>query len=418
PPARSSARDGGGRLQVVLPVAPDLSHTFIYREAVRMVRTDGNADLVVLERGLPDAPRHAESDAVAALGATVPRPGIVRRYVQVMRWLLLHPRRASRLLRMYRDDAGGIAGLFGKLPCREPRHPGNAFALASWLATRPPGPIHVYGSTYSANVVMGAAVLLDRPYSITSYVDFEFEYDHRMLRAKYDTSRFFRVCTAFCGERVRALVPGSVAERIPVILFGLDLDDWNDRAEPAGRGVLFSASRLVPKKGLHLLPPAIAALRDRGIDCEWRLAGDGPERVRLETLVAEHGIGDRVTFLGPITTADVHAELRRADLAVMPCIVAPDGERDGIPIFFTEAMALGVPVLTTPISGIPEIIEDGVSGFLVQPGDAVALAERLAEVLCDGDARAAVGARGREVVHETLDLDDAVRELLALVRAP
>ena len=120
----------------------------------------------------------------------------------------------------------------------------------------------------------------------------------------------------------------------------------------------------MPKKGLHDVPPAIARLRALGVQVEWRVAGDGSERSRLEQLVLEHGIADCVTFLGPITTDAVRAELQHADLALLPCVVADDGERDGIPIFLTEAMALGVPVLTTPVSGIPELIVDGDTGFL------------------------------------------------------
>ncbi len=405
-----------GPVCIVLPVVPDLSHTFIYREAVRMASQDPKAKIVVLERGLTTAPDHFESRQVCERATFVPRHGIVRRYAQIFGWMLRRPLGTAELLRRYARDAGGIGGLFGKLPLREPRHPGNAFAVASVLGALPPGPIHVYGSTYSANVIMGASTLLRRRYSITSYVDFDFDYAHRMLDDKFATSRFFRVCTSFCRGRMKELVDGADDSRLPVILFGLDLDRWSATPEPARRGVLFSASRLVPKKGLHHVPPALVRLRDAGVPVEWRVAGDGPERKRLHDLVRQHGVEDLVAFLGARSTDEIREELRHTDLAVLPCVVAPDGERDGIPIFLNEAMALGVPVLTTPVSGIPELIRDGDTGFLVEPDSPHALADRIREVLADDEARSAVAERGRAAVHDRLDIEECARELLDLVK--
>lgn len=417
PPARRSRRPADGPPVIVLPVLPDLSHTFVYREAARLLERDSEISLLVLERGLAPTPDHPEARALLARARFVQRTGIARTYLRLFAWLLRAPRRASRLLRAYRGQPGGWGGLLGKLPLREPRHPGNAFALATELDHVRLGPIHVYGSTYAANVAMGASMLTGRPYSITSYVDFDFDYDYRMLDEKLASSAFFRVCTAFCRTRIRELVPGADESRIPVILFGIDASDWRPRqGEPNGH-LLFSACRLVPKKGLHDLPPALALLRDRGVEVEWRLAGDGDERAHLEQLIREHGLQDRVTLLGAVSSDVVRAELERATLAVLPCVVARDGERDGIPIFLTEAMARCVPVLSTRVSGIPEIVIDGESGFLTEPGDPQALADAIQAALADRARLAKIVRRGREIVCERLDIDLAADELLELVRA-
>jgi glycosyltransferase involved in cell wall biosynthesis len=295
---------------------------------------------------------------------------------------------------------------------REPRHPGRAFALADLLRARRPRHLHVYGSTYAANVTLGAAMLLGRPFSISSYVDFDFPYEFKLLDHKLRRARFFRVVTAFCADRLRQLEPAAAAARIPVVQLGLDLARWQGRVQAPRRGILLSAARLVPKKGLHLMPPVLAELRRRGLPCRWVLAGDGPELPRLQALVAEHRLQDAVEFLGPVGNDEVERRLRACDAAVLPCVVAADGERDGIPVFLTEAMALGVPVVTTPISGIPELIQDGETGYLCAPGSVDALAARLAALLSDPAAAAAVGARGRELVHARLDVADAARALL------
>jgi glycosyltransferase involved in cell wall biosynthesis len=109
----------------------------------------------------------------------------------------------------------------------------------------------------------------------------------------------------------------------------------------------------------------------------------------------------------------VRRELLAADAAVLPCVLTPDGERDGIPIFLCEAMALGVPAVTTPVAGIPELVRDGDTGFLARPGDVASLVDALARALGPRAAARAVAARGRAVVHAQLDVDRLSRQLVA-----
>jgi glycosyltransferase involved in cell wall biosynthesis len=275
--------------------------------------------------------------------------------------------------------------------------------------------VHVWSSTWPANVAMGAAHLLGAPFSISSYVDFEFPYTLKLLAAKLRRATFFRVVTRYCRQQLLALpeAPADLGGRAPAIWLGLDLAEWRDEAPLAGTGVLVSAARLVPKKGLHLLPPALAQLRARGIACRWRVVGDGPELAALRASCARHGVDDLVDFLGPRDNAAVRRELLAADAAVLPCVLTPDGERDGIPIFLCEAMALGVPAVTTPVAGIPELVRDGDTGFLARPGDVASLVDALARALGPRAAARAVAARGRAVVHAQLDVDRLSRQLVA-----
>lgn len=402
---------GDGPVVLVLPVLPDLSHTFVYREVLALRRLRPDWRIVVLADN-PNAPVHAEAAELRTHVRYLPRDGIVGAAFRACRWLLT--RRGRELFALYRAH-GDVGALLGKHPLRDPRHPGNAFLLADQLAPLRPRHVHVYASTWPANVAMGAATLLGVPFSISSYVDFEFAYAHALLAAKVARARFFRVVTAHCRERLLALphAGATAATRIPVVLLGLDLANWQQRGTPCGDGTIVSAARLVAKKGLHLLPPALAQLRARGVRCRWRVVGDGPERARLEQLCRAHGVADLVAFLGPRDNAAVKQELLAADLAVLPCVVAADGERDGIPIFLCEAMALGVPVVSTPISGIPELVRDGDTGFLAAPGDVDALAATLARALGDRQATAAIADRGRAAVHRELDVDRLAALLVA-----
>ncbi|MCA8954209.1 MAG: glycosyltransferase [Planctomycetes bacterium] len=402
---------------LVLPVLPDLSHTFVYREvlAIRQQRPDWR--IIVLDRNAR-APVHAEAAALLPDATFVPRDGITRRAARVLGWLLR--RRGRELFGLYRSQPGGsVRDLLGKNPLRDARHPGNAFALADLLRRAPLDHVHVYSSTYAANVAMGAAHLLGVPFSISSYVDFEFPYAHKMLAEKVARARFFRVVSQFDRQVLRAQpeLPSLEDTRVPVVDFGLDVTQWTETRAPTGRGVLVSAARLVEKKGFHLVPSVLAALRARGLACRWRLLGEGPDRARIEREIAAHDVGDLVDLLGACDNASVRRELLAADLALLPCVTTSDGERDGIPIFLVEAMALCVPVVTTPVAGIPEIVRDDDTGFLAPSGDAAALVERVATALADADRAAAIGRRGREAVLHKFDVRTTAAELVQCIEA-
>jgi glycosyltransferase involved in cell wall biosynthesis len=402
-----------GPVVLVLPVLPDLSHTFVYREVLALLRVRPDWRVLVLRRN-ERAPVHPEARELLARATFLPREGVARSAWRVLRHLTT---RAGRdLFAAYRAEPGGSArDLLDKHVLRDPTHPGNAFLLADTLRPLRPRHLHVYGSTWPTNVTMGTARLLGVPFSISSYVDFQFDYAHKLLPLKFRNARFFRVVTAYCKAQLRTLLPAAkeAPERVPVVYLGIDLAQWQERPKPGPERVLVSAARLVPKKGLHVVPQALAALRARGIVCRWRIAGDGPQEPRLRQLCADHGVTDLVDFLGPLDNAAVKRELLTATLAVLPCVVATDGERDGIPIFLVEAMALGVPVVTTPVSGIPEIVRDGNTGFLAVAGDPASLTEALAKALTDPAHASAVGERGRAAVHATLDVDVMARQLVA-----
>jgi glycosyltransferase involved in cell wall biosynthesis len=187
---------------------------------------------------------------------------------------------------------------------------------------------------------------------------------------------------------IKARVPRS---RIVRIHNGIDTKRFNPA--PGERGTIFSGCRADRHKGVNVLIDACAELRRRGVDFHLRYAGDGPDLQALQDDVVARGLHGHVTFLGKLDPAGIAAELRRAALI---CIPANWG--DACPSAVLEAMASGKPVVATQAGGIPELIEDGVSGVLVRPGDASALANALAAVLADPDAESlGVAARTRAV---------------------
>jgi glycosyltransferase involved in cell wall biosynthesis len=181
---------------------------------------------------------------------------------------------------------------------------------------------------------------------------------------------------------------------------------------------ILSVGRLVPKKGHDLLIRAAAALREDGVSFELRLAGDGVEWPQLQRLVHELGVADRVTFLGPLTPAEVREELAAAAVFALGCRKMPDGDRDGLPNVVLEAMAAELPIVSTTMAGVSEAVQDGLSGLLVAPEDPGALAAALRRVLDDPALALALGRGAGERVRAVFDRRETLpRVHTTLVRA-
>jgi glycosyltransferase involved in cell wall biosynthesis len=183
------------------------------------------------------------------------------------------------------------------------------------------------------------------------------------------------------------------------------------------RPLLLAVGQLKHKKGLHHLLDACRILVDRGSSFDCEIVGDGPLRGELTARIAELGLRSHVRLLGALPHEVVVERYREASIFVLPCVTGPDGGRDGIPNVILEAMAMGVPVVSTRHSGIPEAVQDGRTGLLVPPGDAEQLAGAIARLLDDGALRERLGSRGRERVREVFDIEANAKALLAEVLA-
>ena len=178
--------------------------------------------------------------------------------------------------------------------------------------------------------------------------------------------------------------------------------------------VIGAVARLVHMKGLEYLIQAVADLRRRGIDCTLRIAGDGPLRSALSNLAVSLGINDRVILLGQQHA--ISNFYRSLDLFALPSV-----SLEGLPLSILEAMASGLPVVSTRVSGIPEAVIDGVTGKLVAPRDVHGLANALEELLCSSALRARMGHAGRERAESEFAFDRwcrEVRQIYGIVDAP
>src|SRR5262245_51669723 len=197
------------------------------------------------------------------------------------------------------------------------------------------------------------------------------------------------------------------------------MDLFRPEPAPAHEGPLrlLAVARFQEKKGLDALLDACALLRQRGIAFDLRLHGDGPMREALAAHIARLELGAHVRLGGSIPQEEVARAMRACHVFVMPCRKARGGDMDGIPTVFMEAMATGRPVVSCPISGIPELVRDGETGLLVPPDDPAALAVAVRRLATDDALRERLGTAGRQLVERQHDQRRNARRLVELMRA-
>jgi len=208
-------------------------------------------------------------------------------------------------------------------------------------------------------------------------------------------------------EYMRAMIGPSAAQRLRRLYNGIDLASFRAEGTAQARRPreVLAVGRLVEKKGFDVLLRALAQLRDQGVEFEACVIGEGEARGALEAQTTALGLGDRVTFLGPRDQDFVRDTMRRARVFALPCVVGEDGNRDALPTVLVEAIALGLPCVSTPVTGIPEILrEPGLeAGLIVPERDVRATAAALLELLDDEPLWAQLAANGRR--HAEVQFD-------------
>jgi colanic acid/amylovoran biosynthesis glycosyltransferase len=262
-------------------------------------------------------------------------------------------------------------------------------------------------------VLAGELVVAFRGADTTKYVA------RRGPRVYARTFREARLLLPVCDFLGRRLVQlGAPPERVMVHRTGIDLRRWPYRERPpspAGRLRMVSVGRLVEKKGVEHALRALRLLLDRGLDVQYRILGDGPLRDRLTALVGQLGLDRHVTLHGRNRQERVRVDLEHSDVLVAASVTAADGDEEGIPNVLKEAMASGMPVVGSRHAGIPELVEDGVSGLLVPERDEQGLADALQRLAGEPGRRAAMGRAGRAKVEREYDIHSLNDRLAGLL---
>ena len=386
---------------------PAVSHTFVLREIQALRRQAVDVETFSIHRSGSDQllaavdkeensrtyavlPARPLKLAWAHLSALLRAPG---RYLDTLAFAL---KRANPGLR------GRLWGFFY-----------FAEAIVVWRAARRRGVRHLHA--VFADVASDVALLVARyggtgwTWSVAIHGPLEF-YDVALnhLAEKLGSARFAVAISDFGRSQLMAIGSEDRWSDMHVVHCGIDPASFvleGDLSPPVGDPHIVCVGRLVHIKGQSLLLQALCELGRRGLLARATLVGDGPRRAELEALATQLGVSERVTFAGSVGQDAIWAIYRSAEVFCLPSMA------EGLPVVLMEAMALEVPVVSTRIMGIPELVEDGVTGLLVAPGRVGPLADALERLLRDPELRARIGSAGRQKVLSDFDVNESARQL-------
>jgi glycosyltransferase involved in cell wall biosynthesis len=404
------------RIAIVLKGYPRLSETFIAQEILGLERAGLDLALVALRRPT-DTKRHPVHDEIKApvlylpeylheeptrvfkaMVKAIPRPGFWKAFAATARDFLKDPTR-NRIRRF-----------------------GQAVVLAAELPERV-GWLHAHFIHTPASATAYASMITGIPWTCSAHAKDIWTSPDWELAGKLTTNRWTVTCTQTGHEHLKRL--GGPDAHVHLSYHGLDLArfgrfegarstrDGSDRADPVR---IVSVGRAVPKKGYDILLKALARLPGE-LNWHFEHIGDGDVIKDLKAEAKALGIEERLTWRGAMNQTDVLATYRDADIFALACRITPDGDRDGLPNVIVEACSQGLVCVSTTISGVPELLTDGVNGRLVPSEDPVALSAVLEDLIRHPDQRHRLGAAAETRVRSDFDFHTSIRQLVSLFEA-
>ncbi len=405
---------------------PRLSESFISNEILLLESMGVDLTVYSIKRG-DDAQTHDSLQALRAPVHYLPRATSLS---------------GTSLLRWLRENVPAFAAAHGKLFRRRPLRwlatAGAAlgmswryrrerfgpirkvfikeFLQAGWIAAAVGeqakiGRLHGHFCHGATTITWFVSRLTDLPFSFTAHAKDIYQTEQNpgdLLARKLRAATFVATCTDANRKHLQATFPHE-AGHVRTIYHGLDTEFFAPTAVAPKRHdhdapLILSVGRFVEKKGLRYLVEACALARDAGHRFRCLIVGeDGGELPVIRQLIQQYDLGERIEIRKPVTHRELRDLYAAASMFVLPCLVAGDGDRDGIPNVVAEAMAMTLPVITTPVSGIPEIVLDGSNGKCVPPADAPALAAAIGELLESPDVRARLGTAARATICTCFD---------------
>lgn len=400
------------RITYLVSRYPAISHTFIMREIEALRRLGLEVDTVTIRR--PDAgelltPRDREASRQTFAILPV---GPMRLIGTHLAMLATHPLRyLATLWYATRRRPPGLGAAVWQL-----FYFAEAVVLAAHLRGQRIDHIHAHFANVAGSVAMLSARLAGLTWSMTLHgtADFGDPSSVDLTGKIRDASLVICVCEF---GRVQAMLHSDPNDwgKLHVVHCGVEAKRYapvqtvgRDRGDEPVR--LLHVGRLHRVKGQSVLLEALRRLDEQGVRFECVIVGDGDERSRLESLAGQLGLRDRVKMTGSLGQAEVRAMYANADIFVLPSF------SEGLPVVLMEAMAMQLPVVASRITGIPELVEDGVSGLLVTPGLAAPLADALIQLARDPELRERMGRAGRDKVCREFEVAASAELLAALFR--
>lgn len=275
--------------------------------------------------------------------------------------------------------------------------------------------IHAHFANYPTDIAMMVSQLSGIPFSFTAHA-------HDIYVKSFDLSEkirkatFVATCTEYNKNWLDAMTTQAEQEKIHLAYHGVDMNFWQFRQvkHVGNQARILTIGRLVEKKGMIYLLEAVYHLLKKGISVQLCIVGKGKEEVCLKHFCREYGLERAVVFIGwknPFRIRDLYSQ---SDIFVLPSVVASDGDRDGIPNVILEAMSAGIPVVSTSVSGIPEVIQNGYNGLLVSERNSEQLANAVFTLVNDMQLQTVLVENAYKTVLERFDSNQCNQLLIKL----
>jgi colanic acid/amylovoran biosynthesis glycosyltransferase len=402
---------------------PELTQTFVLRE-IAGLRARGFEVIVFAVKRAPlaDVKRSLEPPG----GETViyARPDRVWRHLWAN--LVLALRRPVRYFVSLRPFCAGVWSLPPRVFLRGLYHFSCGIGFVEVLRSRGVSHLHCHFTT-GTNVALAVNLYAGVPFSFAAHASGDIYMSAPLLDGAMARARFVAPVCEYNRRYLNAVTGRRYSDKLHTIYNGIDLGE-RERLLPSapsrprmGAGDaelrIVSIGSLVVMKGHATLIEACALLRGRHRRIRCEIIGAGPEHSALARLIADKGLEDSTELTGPLPLHEVYAALARADVFALLSEIAMDGYRDGFPTVILEAMASKLPVVSTWISGTPEMVVDQETGFLVHERDAAAAADALERFVDDAPLRQRMGEAGRQRVADLFQFDRSADQLATLLRA-
>ncbi len=401
------------RLAYLGRILPCLSETFVVREMAALRRR--GLDVRAFSIHPPEAIDNPEIPKLVQEVEVLVRPLLPIFWLAHLYFALFFPARYWGCLRDY--------------VLRDPGHQGHAwrrwqyFAISPYTAWRlrslQIGHVHGHMANVPATVAMMAARLAGISFSFTLHSYYDTYLDNLLFPEKLTAAAAVVSVSRYYLDMLPRRYPEAAKVKIDVVRCGIDPESYVPQPHPRNDPpLLVSVARLTDTKGLPTLIQACGILRDQGVPLHCRIIGDGPDLEDLQKLIAQLQLQDRVFLVGKRQPPEVKAAYREADLMSLPCCYSRDprwfNNHDCIPYVLMESMAMGLPVISTRLGGIPELIQDGETGLLVEPEDPRGLAAAITRVLKDEDWARQLAQSGRNYVIQEFGADKNAQRLEAI----
>ncbi len=274
--------------------------------------------------------------------------------------------------------------------------------------------LHANFAHIPTDIAMYASIISGVSFSFTSHANDLFE---RGWLLKEKVSRAIFAVTISMYNRRFLVMNGALEGKINVIYCGIDAAIFKAREQQSLAPLMKfgSLGRLVEKKGFDILIHTCKILKDKGVDFNLEIAGDGPLRSELKDLVSTLNLSNEIEFIGSLPHDKVSPWLKQLDIFILPCKEDKNGDMDGIPVVLMESMLSGVLVASTNISGIPELVENGLTGCTAKPNNSKELADNIFNLISDESLQTKLYTNAIEKVKSKFDFTKNIKKLSILL---